>query len=235
MGHTHLSAEARATLERCLGLGFSLRDAGKILGYSAAALCKERKRNSVDGRYEAAHAQQRSQNRRRNVARRKKKLPEALEAYIFEKMRLYWSPEQIAGRLKIDFPDNPAMRISFKTIYRRIARGVKKRTVWAELYPFFRLKRNGKSMRGHMKLNPGPAGRLPSIESRPTVVDKKTRFGDWESDLISGPRGKGHIATFVERSTGVLLAAQCVSRGTAHYNMAAFNTWESCQNMRFTP
>lgn len=106
MGHSHLSAEGRATLQRCLEMGISLRKIGKILGCSAAALCKERKRNSVDGKYEAQLAQSKAYNRRVRCARRKKKLPDALVAYIFEKMQLYWSPEQIEGRLKIDYPDD---------------------------------------------------------------------------------------------------------------------------------
>ena len=224
MGHKHLSAEARVTLQRCCELGFSLRYIGKILGYSAPALSKERKRNQSGGCYEASLAHQRAMNRKKRVAHRKKKLPEALEAYIFAKMRLYWSPEQIAGRLKVDFPDNPDMRISFKTIYRRIARGIKKRTSWAALYPYLRLKRRGKSLRGHMKVNPGPAGFLPSIDTRPAIVNGKHRFGDWESDLLCGPKGTGHIATFVERSTGFLLATQCPSRRPADYTMAAIRT-----------
>ena len=201
--------------------GFSLRHTAKLLGYSPATLCKELKRNRIHGQYEASRAHQLAVNRRKRVAYRKKKLPEKLETYVFEKMRLYWSPEQISGRLLLDFPDDKTMRISFKTIYRRIARGVKKQTPWAELYHFLRLKRPGKCIRGHMKVNPGPAGRLPSIESRPSIVDEKRRFGDWESDLVNGKVGKGNIATFVERSTGILLAAECPTRSPSDYNIVA--------------
>lgn len=223
MSHKHLSLETRATLQRCLHLGFSLRQTGKLLGYSAAALCKELKRNANKGQYEAVAAHQRAVNRKKRAARREKKLPEELESYVFEKMRLYWSPEQVTGRLRLDFSDDSRMRVSFKTIYRRIAKGVDRRTKWAELFPYFRLKKKGKSMRGHMKVNPGPAGRLPSIESRPEIVETKNRFGDWESDLVCGTKGKGNIATFVERSTGLLLAAPCWSRNPADYNAVALN------------
>ena len=224
MGHKHLSAEGRETLQRCLEHGYSLRRIGQILGYSAAALCNELKRNTIKGSYEASSAHQRAVNRRKRAAYRKKKLAAELEQYVFEKIRLYWSPEQVSGRLKVDFPDRPDMRVSFKTIYRRIARGVKKRTAWAQLYPFLRLKRMGKSMRGHMKSNPGPARCLPSIEMRPGIVDERSRFGDWESDLISGPKGKGHIATFVDRKTTFLLAAECPSRKPEDYIAAALRT-----------
>lgn len=224
MGYKHLSAEARETLQRCLSQGYSLRQIGQILGYSAATICKERKRNTINGRYEASCAHQRSVNRRKRASRRKKKLSVELESYIFEKMRLYWSPEQVAGRLKIDFPDRLDMRVSFTTIYRRIARGVKGRTPWAQLYPFLRLKKMGKSMRGHMKINAGPAGTLPTIEKRPRIVDEKARFGDWESDLVSGPKGKGHIATFVDRKTNFLLAAECPSRRPEDYVSVALCT-----------
>lgn len=224
MGYKHISAEGRETLQRCLEQGYSLRRIGQILGYSAATICKERKRNTINGRYEALSAHQRSVNRRKRACYRKRKLPLELEAYIFEKISLYWSPEQVAGRLKVDFPDRCDMRVSFATIYRRIARGVKKRTPWSQLYQFLRLKRMGKSMRGHMKSNPGPAGALPTIEMRPSIVDEKTRFGDWESDLVSGPKGKGHIATFVERKTNFLLATECPSRRPEDYAAAALRT-----------
>jgi IS30 family transposase len=159
--------------------------------------------------------------RRKRASFRKKRLSDELESYIFEKIRLYWSPEQTAGRLAVDFPDRPDMRVSFKTIYRRIAKGIKRRTRWAELSHFLRLKRMGRSMRGHMKVNPGPAGALPSIETRPSIVAAKTRFGDWESDLVSGPKGKGYIATFVERKTNFLVAVECATRQPADYTAAA--------------
>ena len=221
MGHKHFSAQERETLQRCFELGYSLRRIGQILGYSPAGISKERKRNTINGRYESADAHQRAVNRRKKACQRKKKLSDELEEYVFEKISLYWSPEQVSGRLKVDFPDRDDMRVSFKTIYRRIARGVKKRTPWAELYPFLRLKRMGKSMRGHMKKNPGPAGALPSIETRPCIVNERNRFGDWESDLVSGPKGKGHIATFVERKTNFIMAVECPSRKPNDYNAAA--------------
>lgn len=224
MGKKHLNACSREILERCYEQGMSLRAIGKILGYSAAALCKERKRNSRDGVYCAVQAHTKSRNRRTNAARRKKRLPKELEAYIFEKMQLYWSPEQVAGRLIVDFPDDARMRISFKTIYRRIARSVKKRTSWCTLYPYLRLKKERKCLRNRANRNPGTNGRLPSIEDRPAVVAAKTRFGDWESDLITGPRGQGFIATFVERTTNFVLATACPTRKPEAYKEAALLT-----------
>lgn len=224
MGHSHLNAYSREILQRCLSQGMSLRAIGKILGYSASALCKERKRNSRGGEYCAHKAHQRSCYRRTNSARQKSKYPPALEAYIFEKMFLYWSPEQVVGRLALDFPDSPDMRISFKTIYRRIAHGVKKRTRWHRLYPYLRLKKRGKCLRNHSSRKPNPYGNLPSIAQRPATVAAKARFGDWESDLIAGPRGQGFIATFVERTTQFVLAAQCPTREPKEYNETVFQT-----------
>ena len=202
----------------------SLRGIGKILGYSASALCKERKRNSRDGEYCASKAHTRSRNRRTNAARRKSRLSPALEAYVFEKLRLYWSPEQIAGRLTVDFPDTLDMRISFKTIYRRIAHGVKKRTAWSALFPYLRLKKRGKCLRNLVSRKLGPNARLPSITERPAEVAAKIRFGDWESDLVAGPRGQGFIATFVERTTQFVMAAECPTREPKGYKTAVSAT-----------
>lgn len=224
MGRRHLNLSEREMLGRCFANGLSLRKAGKLLGCSAAALCKERKRNSIKGVYDANQANTKACLRRKNVAHHKKKFPSALEEYIFDRMRRCWSPEQVCGRLPIDFPDDPAMRISFKTVYRRIERGVAKGNKWRELYYFLRLKKKGKSMKNHASRNKGPAVLLPNIDLRPKIVDEKCRFGDWESDLICGPKGKGYIATFVERSTQFLLATECKQQNVADYNKAALNT-----------
>lgn len=224
MGHHHLTLGSRETLERCLKLGYSLRAIGRILGYSAAALCKERKRNTRSGLYNASEAQQRARNRRINAAHQKKKMLPALEEYIFEKMQLYWSPEQVCGRLLLDYPDDHNRRISFKTIYRKIAHGTKKRTKWAVLYKFLRLKRNGKSMKNLVSRKQGPSESLRSIAERPLIVGTKRRFGDWESDLLCGSKGKGHIATFVERSTTYILAVPCRQKSVVNYEQAALGT-----------
>ena len=224
MGRPHLTLHERETLARCLHIGLSLRSIGCILNRSPAGLCKERKRNSQNGAYSPYEAHGKACRRRKRSAHRKKKLLPALEAYIFDKMQQYWSPEQVAGRLPVDFPNEPGMRVSFKTIYRRIDRGIRKGNNWRQLYSYLRLKRNGKSLKKHASRNPGPASLLRSIDLRPDVVKTRQRFGDWESDLLCGPKGKGHIATFVERRTGFLLAAGCKQKSVVDYDHAALQT-----------
>lgn len=67
-----------------------------------------------------AHAYQQSEKKSSSL---KKEFSLILEAYIFENMNLHRLPSQIAGRLTVDFPGCTAMRISFKTIYRKVLNG----------------------------------------------------------------------------------------------------------------
>jgi IS30 family transposase len=120
---------------------------------------------------------------------------------VAEKLRLDWSPEQIAGWLRGTFPDDVAMHVSHETIYRSLfvqARGVLKR----ELLRHLRSRRVMRRAR-----NATTAGQsrgqiidAASIRERPAEVEDRAIPGHWEGDLITGSNNS-HIATLVERST----------------------------------
>lgn len=212
MGHSQLNREKREIIERLLGQQVSIRTIAAILGYSHSAISQEISRNSkyIGGRlvYKTDVAQWRTELRRK---RGTTCISEKVVTYVDEKLRQYWSPEQIHGRLKLDYPHQPDMRISFKTIYRWIQKARHNRSPLGTrvLYTkYLRLKKAGKRM---SPKGPDARGRptLPSIETRPAVVSQKREFGHWEGDLVNGYRGKGHAATMVEMSTGFLLATHC--------------------------
>ncbi len=124
MGHKQLNREKREIIERLLVKQHSIQDIAKIIGYSPSGIYQEIRRNSVyqGGGLVYRHdaAQRKTAHRRRRPGKTYK--PDEVAAYVAEKLKLYWSPEQIEGRLKIDFPERPNWRISFKTIYRWIDR-----------------------------------------------------------------------------------------------------------------
>ena len=118
MGHRHFNLESREVLARLLGNGFSQRKAAEALGVTPSAVCQELKRNTIKGQgYLPEKAQRKCYLRRLRANRNKAKLAPELIRYIQEKLENYWSPEQIAGRLKIEFPHSRQMHVSFKTIY----------------------------------------------------------------------------------------------------------------------
>jgi len=113
---------------------------------------------------------------------------------------LAWSPEQIAHRLPVDFPDNPAMRISHEAIYQALyvqGRGALRRELTACL-------RTGRALRvPRARVHGRGKGFVTPellISARPPAVDDRAVPGHWEGDLILGLRSSA-IGTLVERTT----------------------------------
>jgi transposase, IS30 family len=136
-----------------------------------------------------------------------------LVAAIEDGLARCWSPQQIAARLRLEYPDDPLMRISHETIYRSLyvqSRGELRRQLSAQL-------RTGRSTR-HSRGRVERRGRIPDmipIAQRPPEVDDRRVPGHWEGDLLMGAAGKSAIATLVERQTRyVLLARLADGRGT---------------------
>jgi len=218
VGWKHFSIEKREIIQRLLKLKKSFREMAAILGCSPAGVYNEIKRNSENSLYCAIKASDNYKRRRKRSGVKKRRIPLKLYLYVKEKLESYWSPEQVSCRLPIDFPDDREMRISFKDIYRRIARGTKNKTSWGKFFPFLRHKKNGKTLK---KLNNRlrcKIDNLPSIDLRPSVVAQKRRFGDWESDLICGSKKQGgYVATLVERTSNFLLAFSLENREASSY------------------
>jgi IS30 family transposase len=111
-----------------------------------------------------------------------------------------WSPEQIANRLPIDFPDDESMRISHEAIYQALyiqGRGALQRELVACL-------RTGRALRvPRARARQRPGGHVTAevmISERPAEVDDRAVPGHWEGDLIIGT-GRSAIGTVVERTT----------------------------------
>jgi len=123
---------------------------------------------------------------------------------VQDRLRRNHSPEQIAARLREDFPDDPEMWVSHETIYRSLyvqGRGALKRELITHL-------RTGRSLRKpHRSIE--RRGRIPgmvNISERPPEVEDRAVPGDWEGDLILGPTAsRSAIGTLVERATGFVL------------------------------
>jgi len=137
----------------------------------------------------------------------------ALLAAVEDGLRRRWSPQQICARLRLDHPDQEAMRISHETIYRSLyvqSRGELRRELTAAL----RTGRSTRRSRGRAETR----GRIPDmipIAQRPPEIDERRVPGHWEGDLILGAAGKSQIATLVERHTRYVLLARLSDRTTA--------------------
>ncbi len=139
---------------------------------------------------------------------------ERLRDMVARKLREDWSPEQISGWLKRQYPDDETMRVSHETIYRTLfvqARGALKRELLAHL-------RSGRTMRKgrHASTAGQPRGQIKdavSIRERPPEAEDRAVPGHWEGDLLSGSHNT-HVATLVERSSRFVMLVRVSGKDT---------------------
>jgi IS30 family transposase len=138
-----------------------------------------------------------------------------LRNIVASKLNLDWSPKQISGWLKTQYPDDESMRVSHETIYRSLfiqARGVLKKELLEHLRSKRRIRRSQ-----HSRIFKDARGQIPeaiSIRERPAEVEDRAIPGHWEGDLLRGARNS-HIATLVERHSRFTALVKVSSRDTA--------------------
>lgn len=137
---------------------------------------------------------------------RKKKLDSSpiLKEYIYEKLHCEWSPEEIARRMKLEYPQDTTMRISHETIYQHLyclPRGELKKEVMRGL----RQERKMRRPREHAHYRRQRIQDIISISERPKEVEDRVVPGHWEGDLIMGKERKSAIGSLVERTTRLTL------------------------------
>lgn len=201
MSYTHLSACCRGQIQALAQEGKSVNAIGQALGRHRTTIRRELNRNGSARGYVAAPAQQRYEQRRQPCRPKRKLEYPLLRARVFEQLPEGLTPEQVAGRLPLDYPDDPRMRISHEALYQALYADECLHCLLVYL-PQARPKRR---KRGQGKSRRGPS--IPNrvgIEQRPSVVNERARFGDWEGDTIVGAHHQGFLTTLVERRSGLL-------------------------------
>ena len=201
----YLSREERYELARLLELGLSQRQVAARLGRSVSTVSRELDRNKDPrtGAYqpELAHrlAWQRQRRPKPSKLARNPVLREAVQQLLGRR----YSPEQASGRLQVDYPDDPAMRVSHETIYQSIyvyPRGGLKRELQAQL----RSGRGARRRRGRREMRGKIIAAVP-IGQRPPEVEGRLVPGHHEGDLVMGSKASNSaVGTIVERTTGYL-------------------------------
>ena len=198
--YARLTDPERFHLMQSLGEGHSLRWVAKKLGRSPSTLSREVKRNTpTGGRHCHAVAGDRARERRKRQVRHPALTPAMRERAHADLRERQWSPEQICGRTRAQGGD----MVCAATLYRHIRA---RRAAGDDLHTHLRHGGRRRKRRGV----PETRGRIPDrvgIEARPSIVDARTRLGDWEADLIIGKGHKGAVVTLLERRTGLYLAA----------------------------
>lgn len=189
----------REEISRGIVAGQSMRAMAAALGRAPSTIGREIRRNDGPRGYRASQADQAAWDRGCRPQVCKLVRNRSLARLVAHKLRLEWSPEQIAGWLKRAHPDDEAFQVSHETIYRSLfiqARGALKKELMAHL----RRTRGMRRSRHHTQKTSihGQITAAVSISERPPAVEDRALPGHWEGDLLFGSKNS-QIATLVER------------------------------------
>jgi transposase, IS30 family len=226
MPYIHFIERERYVISHMKMAGFSLRAIGRRLGRHHTSIMREINRNRPTYADDAVYwyyATQKIADERLHKARSyHRQNHQHLVDYVEDKLRLDWPPEAIAARIRIDYPNDERMRISHETIYRWIyldaSQGGNLHTHLRRRHPRRRSQKRYGSGRRFIP------GRI-SIDQRPAIVETRERFGDWEGDTLEGAKGKGALATHVERRSRYLIAAKLVDKKAATMNAQSITSF----------
>ena len=195
---SHLTLEEREVVAHMHRAGKLQVQIADRLGRSKSTISRELRRNRSRNGYWAVAADRKAQTRRSQRPWISKLGRPEVRRYVQERFRRYWSPDQIAGRSHSDFPHDRRRQISHQTIYAWVGTEAAAGKHWQRYLRRLGRKRTDRENRGRMRA-------CVSIEGRPAVVDRRSRFGDWEGDTIVGANHRGGAVTLVERKSGYLL------------------------------
>ncbi len=209
-----LTLPEREEISRGIVAQRAVRSMARLLGRAPSSVSREINRNGGRDRYRASQADEQAWARARRPKQCKLAVCQWLRRVVARRLRVNWSPEQIAGWLKRAHPQEEAYQVSHETIYRSLfvqARGVLRKELVRHLRSQRTMRRSrhatGKGVdRGQIK-------DMISISERPASVEDRAVPGHWEGDLISGPKNS-YIMTLVERHTRYVMLAKLTDKST---------------------
>lgn len=209
-----LTLAEREEISRGVVAGQSIRSIATRLGRAPSTVSRELRRNGGAGGYRASQADQAAWDRACRPKTCKLVANRALAHRVAGKLRMQWSPQQVAGWLKRASPDDESNHVSHETIYRSLyiqARGALKK----ELLQHLRRPRAMRRSRHHTQKT-DDHGRIVgavSISERPPTVEDRAVPGHWEGDLLCGSKNS-QIATLIERQTRYVMLVKVSGKDT---------------------
>ena len=206
-----LTLAEREDISRGIAAGQSLRSIALRLGRAPSTVSRELRRNGGRHDYRASQADEAVWDRALRPKVCKLVRHRALGRMVVDRLKLQWSPEEIAGWLRREHPDDESCQVSHETIYKTLfiqARGALKKELLAQL----RQNRVMRRPRGHTQKK-GQIKDAVSIRERPAEVTDRAVPGHWEGDLLIGD-SNSQIATLVERQTRYCMLVRVKRRDT---------------------
>lgn len=230
MQYKHFTIEEREQIQ--YGLCWEKKSARQIarkLGRSSSSVAREIKRNLDSlGRklYIPRTAHNRALEKRKSRGRHERLKNNTIRDYVISELKERTSPEEIAGRIKIEYP---GQSISHEAIYQFIYSQIN-RDGWGLLKPdcqdlrkYLRRRKKRRTHHGTRRCQRVLKAPGISIDMRPSVVDRKARVGDWESDSVASKDNGPGINTFVERKTGFVFITKLQDK-TAEATLSAIES-----------
>jgi IS30 family transposase len=209
-----LTLSEREDISRGIASGSSMREIARHLSRAASTVSREVTRHGGRSGYRAHEADQQAWSSALRPKRCLLAVNRRLRNIVASKLVLDWSPEQISGWLKTQYPDDKSLRVSHETIYRSLfiqARGVLKKELKEHLRSKRRMRRSRQaSDRGQSR---GKIVDAISIRERPAEAEDRAVPGHWEGDLLSGAKNS-YIATLVERHSRFAMLIKVPSKDT---------------------
>ena len=243
--YRHLTLQDRIEIERALDRGLSHAEIARDLGVHRSTVSREVRRgswqpehdhanlrpylrNKLDTRgphdrlYLGGQAQAHADTRQARSHRPFRMLYDRLVDWVITHLRKGWTIEEIAGRVGIEFPDDPRMRVSVETLYAWVYDPTQKYRELRQYLPRGHKKRRRKKGRD---VHRERFKWRTSIHDRPIEIENREQFGHWESDSVVGAHGTGGIHTTVERTSRYYQAVkipQIAARPTVNAQISLF-------------
>jgi transposase, IS30 family len=190
----------------------SIRSIAKCLNRPHSTVVREINRTIPEGRrvYAPRLAHERALRQRKSRGRTDRLKNEEIRVYVTEHLKQGWSPEQIAGRMKLDGVGSISHEAIYQYIYAQVYR-----KGWGylkpereDLRPYLRRKQKRRQHHGTRKGQRIFRTNGPSIDMRPAIVDERVRIGDWEGDTVESRDHSPGVNTLLERKTGLFLVTK---------------------------
>lgn len=223
MAYHRISFEEREEIGLFRCFGCSTREIGSALSRNASSISREVRRFDWDQRgYRSLLSQRDSQTKASSRRHGKRRITQnkKLRSVILRKLRLFWSPDQIAEYLKTQY-DDQQMQVSAESIYTYLyvlPRGELRTELTRCLRRQHKKRRTrGRSAKGQRSV----LDDMLSIEERPKAVAKRTVPGHWEGDMIIGGRTEqSSLGTLVERTTRSVILVPLKNKTAREVRMA---------------
>jgi transposase, IS30 family len=232
--YKHLTIEERLVIQKMVWNHEEPSRIAHFLNRDRSSIIRELRRvRSEGGLYRAHNAHELSLKRRKGKkAGRGSKMKDDLFLYVIEKLFKGWSPQLIAGRLKHEYGNDKAMRVSHETIYLYLYKKYKESGITlCQLLPQCAKKRQKRLKKREKRII---IKDRKSINTRPIAAENRSEIGHWEGDTVVGSKSSGYISTLVDRCVRYLVLGKGEDKSAETCNRSILEAFGNISNRHIT-